>query len=114
MSRVSLNKRLAVVRDTLLPPGSMAYRLYKLKPLELQQYNEWRDRCEKWYSAIEAEHGEGAAYEMYLTSQEEGSNRAWEPPELMPLALRWKLFPPDETVRSGDPESDYRDMIERP
>jgi hypothetical protein len=109
MSRIGLNKRLAVVRNVLLPPGSLAHRLYQLKPWELQQYNEWCDRCDRWYAEIEAEHGPGAAYEQYLASTEEGASVAWEPPQLH-LPLRRKLFP-EPPPRSGDPAEDYLEMI---
>lgn len=110
MSRIGLNKRLRVVRDTLFPPGSFAWRLQQLRPAELELYTDWRDRCGQWYAKIETEHGPGAAFERYLEAADLGDSVAFEPPELMPLALRWKLFP-EPPPRSGDPQADYLEMI---
>lgn len=110
MSRVGLNKRLAVVRDTLFPPGSFAWRLRQLNAADLLTYNEWRERVDAWYAAIEAEHGPGGAYELLLDAVDKGDSGEWGAPELNPLALRWKLFPPGPPP-SGDPMADYEAML---
>ena len=110
MSRVGLNKRLAVVRDTLFPPGSFAWRLRQLNAAELLTYNEWVKRRNDWYSKIEAEHGPGGAYELLLAAVDQGHSGDWEAPELNPLALRWKLFPPGPPP-SGDPMADCEAMV---
>ena len=69
MSRVSLNKRLSVIRDALLPPGSFAHAVYHLPQREREQFEAWRVEHKRIIAAAQAEGGPGTAYQRLIDDE---------------------------------------------
>ena len=84
--RVSLNRRLDRIRDHLLPPNSLAWRIDRL-PDELKQLHQlWRERC----TAINSQNEKNGRnrYEMLLKGKDDAPQ--------MPIAIYRTLWPNGE------------------
>ena len=89
MSRVSIERRMERVRDAVLPPNSLAWRIDRL-PDELKQLHQlWREHCTAINSQTEKQGGN--RYEQLL----EGHDVT--PP--MPNAVHRALWPRGEGRR---------------
>lgn len=84
MSRVSINRRLDRIREVLLPPGSLEWRIDRLPENLKQAHLLWRERCDAITFTSE-KHGDGALYEMMLAGDDV------TPP--MPFAVERALWP---------------------
>lgn len=109
MSRVSLNKRLLAMRDTLLQRDPLLAVLHTLTPFERRVYNDWR----KWCDSIIAEYEEQAPG-RYWEALINGEKGLWLP-ELRPKELREKIFgnftmPPNDASLE-DVADLYKDLL---
>ena len=84
--RVSLNRRLDRIRDHLLPPNSMAWRIDRLPDHLKREHLMWRKRCDALNSQNKKQGGN--RYEQLLKGND---NR---PP--MPIAVYRALWPDGE------------------
>lgn len=81
MTRQSLKNRLDRIRDYLLPPGSMEWRVARLPPHLVESHTIWRERC----AAIAEGYSDGALYEAMLDGRDP------QPP--IPFAVERTLYP---------------------
>lgn len=89
MSRVSIERRMERLRDAVLPPNSLAWRIDRL-PDELKQLHQlWREHC----TAINSQNEKNARnrYEQLLAGHDV------TPP--MPIAVHRTLWPSGEGRR---------------
>ena len=86
MSRVSIERRMERVRDAVLPPNSLAWRIDRL-PAELKQLHQlWREHCAAINSQNEKQGGN--RYEQLLAGHDVTPQ--------MPIAVHRALWPDDE------------------
>ncbi len=83
MSRVSIERRMDRVRDAVLPPGSLAWRIDRLPDHLNRAYQMWRERCDAIILAHEKRGGN--LYEAMLAGEQ------LTPP--MPTAVERELWP---------------------
>ena len=69
MSRVGLLKRVDTLRDTLMPPGSLARKLYELSAADQRAHDQWRLRCAQVVQQAIREGGPGAAYQRLINGE---------------------------------------------
>ena len=99
MSRVSLFKRAAFIRNALLPPGSMVYREYHLPEREKRWLRHWRNECSALIEAAERDGPPGEAYRRLI----EGELALPPMPHALELALGMErlLLPADATAHEA-------------
>lgn len=103
--RVSLNRRLDRIRDHLLPPNSMAWRIDRLPDHLKREYLVWRKRCDALNSENKKQGGN--RYEMLLKRNDN------TPP--MPIAVNRALWPDGEgrgEITVGMPVSEAAQLYE--
>jgi hypothetical protein len=86
MSRISIERRIERLRDTILPPGSYEWRLEHLPDNLKRMHQAWRERCD----AITSRHKKQGlnSYELLLAGND-------DPPK-MPAAVFVALWPDGE------------------
>ena len=89
MSRVSIERRMERLRDAVLPPNSMAWRIDRLPDHLKREYLLFRNRCDALISKNEKQGGN--RYEQLLAGH--------DVPPPMPIAVHRALWPSGEGRR---------------